>query len=180
MAQLLFGNGDVDGSGHKFRDPQYRQRREHHSASRWTTYAKASEDLQRSVFKRHVSFDNRGGRYGYATPLSRCLRIRPRYDPHLSNVAKQPFNNPTGTSLICAFLEIFMSWVPPKVLQRIFPPMVTGTVILVIGASLVGQSGIPNWGGGSNDCRSRPEAGFFRLCPNIAAPKPKLYFYTHI
>jgi len=65
--------------------------------------------------------------------------------------------------------------VPPKVLQRIFPPMVTGTVILMIGASLVGNSGIPNWGGGSNDCRSRPETGFFQLCPNIAAPKPKLW-----
>lgn len=31
-----------------------------------------------------------------------------------------------GTSLICAFLEIGMSFVPPRVLQRIFPPMVTG------------------------------------------------------
>lgn len=71
--------------------------------------------------------------------------------------------------------------VPPKVLQRIFPPMVTGTVILMIGASLVGTSGIPNWGGGSNDCRSRPATGFFQLCPDIAAPKPKLCacFYDH-
>ena len=81
----------------------------------------------------------------------------------------------TGTSLICAFLEIFMSLVPPKVLQRVFPPMVTGTVILLIGASLVGGSGIPNWGGGSNACQSRPATGFFQLCPDIAAPKPKLY-----
>ena len=67
-----------------------------------------------------------------------------------------------------------MSLIPPKVLQRIFPPMVTGTVILIIGASLVGDSGIPNWGGGSNGCRSRPETGFFKLCPDIAAPKPRL------
>ncbi|KAF9792211.1 Xanthine/uracil permease [Thelephora terrestris] len=80
-----------------------------------------------------------------------------------------------GTSLVCAFLEIFMSMVSPKVLQRIFPPMVTGTVILMIGASLVGTSGIPNWGGGSNGCRSRPETGFFQLCPDIAAPKPRLW-----
>ncbi|TFK46996.1 Xanthine/uracil permease [Heliocybe sulcata] len=77
-----------------------------------------------------------------------------------------------GTSLICAFLEIFMSFVPPRVLQRIFPPIVTGTVILMIGASLVGSSGIPDWGGGSNDCASRPASGFFQLCPNIAAPRP--------
>lgn len=77
-----------------------------------------------------------------------------------------------GTSLVASFLEIFMSFVPPKILQRIFPPMVTGTVILLIGASLIGSSGIPNWGGGSNACSSRPSSGFFQLCPNIAAPRP--------
>ena len=31
-----------------------------------------------------------------------------------------------GTSLICAFLEVFMSFIPVRVLKRIFPPMVTG------------------------------------------------------
>lgn len=32
-----------------------------------------------------------------------------------------------------------------------------------------------DWGGGSNDCHSRPETGFFALCPNIAAPKAALW-----
>jgi uric acid-xanthine permease len=77
-----------------------------------------------------------------------------------------------GTSLVCSLLEIFMSFVRPRLLQRIFPPLVTGTVILLIGASLVGESGILNWGGGSNDCHLRPETGFFALCPNITAPRP--------
>ncbi|TFK94677.1 Xanthine/uracil permease [Polyporus arcularius HHB13444] len=77
-----------------------------------------------------------------------------------------------GTSLICAFLEIFMSFVPARILKRVFPPMVTGTVIVMIGASLIGSSGIPNWGGGSNDCMNRPTSGFFQLCPNISAPRP--------
>ncbi|KDQ63955.1 hypothetical protein JAAARDRAFT_213723 [Jaapia argillacea MUCL 33604] len=80
-----------------------------------------------------------------------------------------------GTSLICAFLEIGMSFVPPKKLQRIFPPIVTGTVILMIGASLIGSSGIPNWGGGSNDCMGRPTSGIFALCPTIFAPRPLLW-----
>ena len=39
-----------------------------------------------------------------------------------------------------------------------------GTVIVMIGASLIGSSGIPNWGGGSNDCQSRPTSGIFQLC----------------
>ncbi|KAI0774393.1 Xanthine/uracil permease [Fomes fomentarius] len=77
-----------------------------------------------------------------------------------------------GTSLICSFLEIFMSFVPARVLKRIFPPMVTGTVIVMIGASLIGASGIPNWGGGSNDCKGRPTSGIFELCPTIFAPRP--------
>ncbi|KAI0638305.1 Xanthine/uracil permease [Trametes polyzona] len=77
-----------------------------------------------------------------------------------------------GTSMICAFLEIFMSFIPARILKRVFPPMVTGTVIVMIGASLIGSSGIPNWGGGSNDCSGRPASGFFELCPNIAAPRP--------
>ncbi|THH14175.1 hypothetical protein EW146_g6129 [Bondarzewia mesenterica] len=80
-----------------------------------------------------------------------------------------------GTSLIASFLEIFMSFVPPRILQRVFPPMVTGTVILLIGASLVGSSGIPNWGGGSGGCMARPTTGIFQLCPSTSAPRPLLW-----
>ncbi|EGN94967.1 hypothetical protein SERLA73DRAFT_60987 [Serpula lacrymans var. lacrymans S7.3] len=76
-----------------------------------------------------------------------------------------------GTSLICSLLEVGLSFVPPRILQRIFPPMVTGTVILMIGASLVGSSGIPDWGGGSNGCQSRPTSGIYMLCPSTQAPK---------
>jgi uric acid-xanthine permease len=64
-----------------------------------------------------------------------------------------------------------MSFVPPQKLRRIFPPMVTGTVILMIGASLIGSSGMPNWGGGSNDCDTRPSSGIYQLCPTIYAPR---------
>ncbi|KIK00528.1 hypothetical protein K443DRAFT_679101 [Laccaria amethystina LaAM-08-1] len=77
-----------------------------------------------------------------------------------------------GTSLICSFLEIGMSFCSPRLLKRLFPPLVTGTVILLIGASLIGSSGIPNWGGGSNDCQNRPTSGIFELCPTIFAPRP--------
>lgn len=76
-----------------------------------------------------------------------------------------------GTSLVCSFLEIGMSFVDPRVLRRVFPPLVTGTVILLIGTSLIGSSGILNWGGGSGGCASRPVDGFFMLCPDIAAPR---------
>lgn len=81
---------------------------------------------------------------------------------------------PPGTSLICSFLEISLSFVPPRTLKRIFPPMVTGTVILLIGASLIGSSGIPNWGGGSN-CAGRPASGAYIYCPSNTSPRPALW-----
>ncbi|KIK81133.1 hypothetical protein PAXRUDRAFT_35959 [Paxillus rubicundulus Ve08.2h10] len=74
-----------------------------------------------------------------------------------------------GTSLICSLLEIGLSFIPPRTLQRIFPPMVTGTVIVMIGASLLGSSGIPNWGGGSNGCQTRPTSGPLALCPTVSS-----------
>ncbi|KAJ7137301.1 permease family-domain-containing protein [Mycena filopes] len=77
-----------------------------------------------------------------------------------------------GTSLICSFLEMFLAFVPPRVLKRIFPPMITGTVVLLIGAALVGDSGALNWGGGANGCQNFPTSGIFEVCPTIFAPRP--------
>lgn len=43
-----------------------------------------------------------------------------------------------GTVLVASFLEIGLSFVPPKILRRTFPPIVTGTAVFLIGAALVG------------------------------------------
>ena len=34
-----------------------------------------------------------------------------------------------GTSLICSFLEMGLSFVPVRVLRRVFPPLVTGSSV---------------------------------------------------
>lgn len=52
-----------------------------------------------------------------------------------------------GTSCLCGLLEVALSFLPPKILQKIFPPLVTGPVVLLIGISLV-QSGFQNFVGG--------------------------------
>ncbi|KAL7414494.1 xanthine uracil permease [Mrakia frigida] len=75
-----------------------------------------------------------------------------------------------GTSMLCSLLEMGMAFIPPAKLRKIFPPIVTGVVVFLIGASLIGESGLLAWGGSSNDCHLRPETGFFALCPNINAP----------
>ncbi|GAA5903348.1 hypothetical protein JCM6882_008144 [Rhodosporidiobolus microsporus] len=77
-----------------------------------------------------------------------------------------------GTSCVCSLFEMLMAFIPPKTLKKIFPPIVTGTVVMLIGASLVGKSGALNWMGGSNNCRYRPETGIFRLCPTINGAHP--------
>ena len=74
-----------------------------------------------------------------------------------------------STSCVCALLEILMSFTPPRILKKIFPPIVTGPTVMLIGVSLI-SSGFENWAGGSGSCQSRPESGLYSLCPNINAP----------
>ncbi|GAA99127.1 uncharacterized protein L969DRAFT_94305 [Mixia osmundae IAM 14324] len=76
-----------------------------------------------------------------------------------------------GTSAVCSLFEMLLSFVNPKTLRKIFPPVVSGIVVILIGASLVGDSGILNWMGGAGPCSSLPvEAGsIFAKCPTIFA-----------
>ncbi|KAG8413309.1 hypothetical protein J3458_012885 [Metarhizium acridum] len=78
-----------------------------------------------------------------------------------------------GTSAVCALTEILISFLPPKVLLRIFPPIVTGPTVMLIGIHLI-ESGFKNWMGGSGPCANPASAGdqasFFALCPNIGSP----------
>jgi uric acid-xanthine permease len=72
-----------------------------------------------------------------------------------------------GTCACCALLEILISFIPPKIMLRIFPPIVTGPTVLLIGVKLI-QSGFKNWAGGAS-CY-HPTTDFFAKCPNITAP----------
>lgn len=74
-----------------------------------------------------------------------------------------------GTAAICGLLEVAMSFTPSKILKKIFPPLVTGPTVLLIGVSLI-QSGFEDWAGGSGSCMERPETGMYRLCPTVYAP----------
>jgi uracil-xanthine permease len=56
-----------------------------------------------------------------------------------------------GTIMVCCWLEVAVSFLPPRILRRIFPPLVTGPVVVLIGASLV-ASGFQDWAGGSGTC----------------------------
>ncbi|KAF5092108.1 hypothetical protein D0Z03_003046 [Geotrichum reessii] len=76
-----------------------------------------------------------------------------------------------GTSALCGLLEVILSFMPAKILRKVFPPIVTGPVVLLIGVKLI-STGFQKWAGGSGACKSRPATGLFAMCPNINAPHP--------
>jgi len=77
-----------------------------------------------------------------------------------------------ATATLCALLEIGMSFTSPRILKKVFPPIVTGPTVALIGMSLV-TSGLKDWAGSSGNCSSKDTAtGFFALCPNVGVPKP--------
>jgi len=75
-----------------------------------------------------------------------------------------------GTCAVCSLLEIAMSFIPPRMLLRMFPPIVTGPTVMLIGVKLI-KSGFQNWMGGTGLCSSPATAvDFFAKCPDISAP----------
>ncbi|KAH6683972.1 putative purine permease [Halenospora varia] len=73
-----------------------------------------------------------------------------------------------GSMLCTVWIQILMSMVPPKKLNKIFPKIVTGSLLLLVGVYLI-SNGMQNWGGSSN-CNGG--TGYYKLCPNVDAPKP--------
>ncbi|KAJ5907269.1 uncharacterized protein N7473_004185 [Penicillium subrubescens] len=67
-----------------------------------------------------------------------------------------------GTSACCALIEVLLAFVPPKTMQKIFPPIVTGPTVMLIGINLI-SSGFEDWAGGSG-CTTG-------LCPSATAPR---------
>ena len=74
-----------------------------------------------------------------------------------------------GTAAVCALLEIALSFMPARILKKIFPPLVTGPTVMLIGINLI-KSGFQNWAGGTGLCLTRPDTGPFQLCPSNDAP----------
>lgn len=74
-----------------------------------------------------------------------------------------------GTSACCALVEVVMAFIPPQAIKKIFPPIVTGPTVMLIGVSLL-QTGFEDWAGGSSDCMSRPSSGMYSKCPTVDAP----------
>ncbi|PWN32655.1 putative purine permease [Meira miltonrushii] len=73
-----------------------------------------------------------------------------------------------GTASLTGLFFIGLAFIPPKLIRRLFPPLIVGMMLFLIGASLV-KSGITNWAGGSGPCMSDHSM----LCPSNNAPVTK-------
>ena len=49
-----------------------------------------------------------------------------------------------GSCAVCALFQILLALVPPKMLRKVFPPIVTGSVLVLGGISLV-SAGMNAW-----------------------------------
>ena len=61
---------------------------------------------------------------------------------------KDAYGKMLGTTMVCAMLEVVLSFVPRDKLRRMFPNIVTGVAVMLIGAGLT-ATGIKYWGGGA-------------------------------
>ncbi|KAI1748887.1 purine permease [Xylaria castorea] len=74
-----------------------------------------------------------------------------------------------GTAAVAALIEVVIAFIPPKIMLRIFPPLVTGPTVMLIGINLI-ESGFKDWLGGSGPCSDATHTAFFDKCPDITAP----------
>ncbi|ORY73114.1 Xanthine/uracil/vitamin C permease [Leucosporidium creatinivorum] len=70
-----------------------------------------------------------------------------------------------GTATVVAVMAIALSFLPPRTIKKMFPPLISGMVLTLIGATLI-LSGINNWAGGAGSCMSDKTM----LCPSNSAP----------
>jgi NCS2 family nucleobase:cation symporter-2 len=72
-----------------------------------------------------------------------------------------------GTCIVASGLEVVLSFIHPKLLKKIFPPIVSGTCVTLIGVSLSG-TGMKYWGGGvfcaENDMSKSATFGGAQAC----------------
>ncbi|KAK4052602.1 hypothetical protein OIO90_004230 [Microbotryomycetes sp. JL221] len=65
----------------------------------------------------------------------------------------EAFGAVLGTATVVGIIAVLASFAPTRIIRKMFPPLVTGTIMTLIGVSLLG-SGISNWAGGSGTCMS--------------------------
>ncbi|GLC34611.1 hypothetical protein PLESTB_001242600 [Pleodorina starrii] len=64
------------------------------------------------------------------------------------NTFEEAYGKLLGTLMLCSIIPSLLSFFPIRMIKKIFPPIVCGVVIMLIGVHLIG-AGFKNWGGGA-------------------------------
>ncbi|GIL94312.1 hypothetical protein Vretimale_557 [Volvox reticuliferus] len=64
------------------------------------------------------------------------------------NTFEEAYGKLLGTLMLCSIIPTILSFFPIRVIKKIFPPIVCGVVIMLIGVHLI-SAGFKNWGGGA-------------------------------
>jgi uric acid-xanthine permease len=90
---------------------------------------------------------------GVLTVMGTSFTFLPIYELSIAQMSQEgidgtvAFGKMIGTSMVCCLLELFFSFVPTRIIKRIFPPVVTAITVILIGVGLIG-TGMKTWGGG--------------------------------
>lgn len=89
---------------------------------------------------------------GVLSVLGTSFTFLPIYEIAISQMkadgmtGEEAYGAMIGTSMVCCLLELFLSFLP-KMVKRVFPPIVTAITVMLIGVALTG-TGMKYWGGG--------------------------------
>ena len=86
-----------------------------------------------------------GTSFGFLPIYENAIRAMVRNEGYSG---KEAYGKMLGTTMVCAMLEVVLSFVPKDKLRRMFPNIVTGVAVMLIGAGLT-ATGIKYWGGGA-------------------------------
>ncbi|GLI64085.1 hypothetical protein VaNZ11_007254 [Volvox africanus] len=64
------------------------------------------------------------------------------------NTFEEAYGKLLGTIMLCSIIPTILSFFPIRIIKKIFPPIVCGVVIMLIGVHLI-SAGFKNWGGGA-------------------------------
>ena len=78
----------------------------------------------------------------YTTQLGRCCS-----DCHQCFQARgfswnDAYGKFLGTNMVCSFATTLISFLPPRVLRRLFPTWIAGLTVFLVGVNLIGVAGI--------------------------------------
>ena len=80
-----------------------------------------------------------------------------------------------GTCLVGALTEVFIAMMPPWLIKKLFPPVVVGSVVMLIGGSLIG-AGVKYVGGGVFCAENTESRATTKFGPTRDSSIPQLCF----